>query len=61
METHNHLWKPVLKNKELSFMETILEEQGMSEKKTLLLMLNLLKNIPKKCKVSTAYNCSLHM
>ena len=40
METHNplmvihyYLWKPFLKNKELSFMEPIFEKQGMFEKK----------------------------
>jgi hypothetical protein len=31
METHYHLWKPFLKNKELSFMETLFEKQGMCE------------------------------
>jgi hypothetical protein len=31
METHKHLWKSFLKNKELSFMETIFEKQGMFE------------------------------
>ncbi len=31
METHYDLWKPFLKNKELSFMETIFEKQGMFE------------------------------
>jgi hypothetical protein len=31
METHYHLWKPFLKNKELPFMETIFEKQGMFE------------------------------
>ena len=30
METHYHLWKP-FKKKELSFMETINEKQGMFE------------------------------
>jgi hypothetical protein len=34
METHYHLWKPFLKNKELSFVETIFEKQAMFEKKT---------------------------
>jgi hypothetical protein len=28
MKTHCHLWKPVLKNKELSFMETIFENKA---------------------------------
>jgi hypothetical protein len=31
METLYDLWKPFLKNKELSFMETIFEKQGMFE------------------------------
>jgi hypothetical protein len=31
METHYHLWKPFLENKELPFMETIFEKQGMFE------------------------------
>ena len=29
MKTHYHLWKPFLKNKELPYMETIFEKQGM--------------------------------
>jgi hypothetical protein len=31
METHYHSWKPFLKNKELPFIETIYEKQGMFE------------------------------
>ena len=31
METHYDLWKPFLKNKELSFMESIFEKQGIFE------------------------------
>jgi hypothetical protein len=34
IETNSHLWKPFLKNKELSSVETIFEKQGMFEKKT---------------------------
>ena len=33
IETHYHLWEPFLKDKELSFVETIFEKQGMFEKK----------------------------
>jgi hypothetical protein len=48
----------------MSFMETIFEKQGMFEKKTLLFMLNLLKNIPKKfcgfrLHVIVPHTCSL--
>jgi hypothetical protein len=32
METHNHLWKPFLKNKELSFVETIFENKASLRK-----------------------------
>jgi hypothetical protein len=46
-KTRNYrFWKPFLKNKELSFVETIFEKQGMLKNKTLFLMLNLLKKIP---------------
>ena len=31
METHYYLWKPFMKNKELSFMEPIFEKPGMFE------------------------------
>jgi hypothetical protein len=31
VEIHYDLWKPFLKNKELSFMEAIFEKQGMIE------------------------------
>ena len=50
-----------VKNKELSFMETIFKNKACLREKTLFLMLNLLKNIKKNLWVSTAYNCSLHM
>jgi hypothetical protein len=46
MKTQYHLWKLFLKNKELSFVETIFEKQGMFEKNK---------------SISTAYNCSLQM
>ena len=35
METHYHLWKLLLKNKELSFVEIIFEKQAMFERKKL--------------------------
>jgi hypothetical protein len=35
METHYRLWKPFKKNKELPFVETIFEKQGMFGKKKL--------------------------
>jgi hypothetical protein len=44
LETNHHLRKPFLKNKELSFEESIFEKRGMFEKKYSV----LLKNIQKK-------------
>jgi hypothetical protein len=43
MEIYYYLWKPLSKTKELSFAETIFEKHGMYEKKTMFVMLNLLK------------------
>jgi hypothetical protein len=56
METHHPL-----NGNPLLFVETIFEKQGMFEKKTLFLMLNLLKNIPKGLVGFDSYSCFVHM
>ena len=58
METHYHLCKPFLNNKELSFVGTIFEKQGI-EKNKLCLWCLICSKIFQIFLVSTAYNCAL--